>query len=123
MALLPDHHGHRRHLMTHLLPCTLQHTNGNACLRQTYVYLASCMAGPLPMAEYFSEFAGGRSLLRFDYDPELPAADLPLGAPCSRACSGSKGLGIRSKVIFKEQAVAAGPHAACVRCLNTKPMA
>lgn len=53
------------------------------CLRQTYVYLASCMAGPLPMAEYFSEFAGGRSLLRFDYDPELPAADLPLGAPCA----------------------------------------
>ena len=102
--------------MTHLLPCTLQHTNVNACLRQTYVYLASCMAGPLPMAEYFSEFAGGRSLLRFDYDPELPAADLPLGAPCSLACS-------RSKVMFKEQVVAAGPHATCVRCLSTKPMA
>lgn len=43
------------------------------------MYLASCMAGPLPMAEYFSEYAGGRSLLRFDYDPELPSGDLPLG--------------------------------------------
>ncbi|KAK9834000.1 hypothetical protein WJX81_002127 [Elliptochloris bilobata] len=46
---------------------------------QTYVYLASCMAGPLPMADYFTEYAGGRSLLRFDYDPELPVCNLPLG--------------------------------------------
>lgn len=60
------------------------------------MYLASCMAGPLPMAEYFSEFAGGRSLLRFDYDPELPAADLPLGAPCSIPCS-------RSRRVMREQ--------------------
>ena len=80
------------------LPANDRPLTGCACLRQTFVYLASCMGGPLPMAEYFSEFAGGRSLLRFDYDPELPAADLPLGVPRSVVSSRSRQpLGARPK--------------------------
>ncbi len=60
------------------VPCL---TCACAGLRQTYVYLAHCMAGPLPMEDYWTEYAGGRSLLRFDFDPALPSCDLPLGAP------------------------------------------